>query len=288
MQSIDALPVTENQNAILSNEAQYDKIQIATDNTCYLRRALEHLENEQRAAKNIHRKTYLLYEVHQWYLLLLKSELTESEFHQLLHQAQPVMQSIIDCGYEMAQFLYPNYPFKTIDTVYEDKPIKVFLNLKNDNFQEELENYAKNGIFHRRQLTSETLNTLKPNVTYCYVLTLNGEIFFSELQDFDWIEEGNTKVLITPNHPILARGEPVVAAGELCILNNDKHLIYFVSSTSGHYCADFTTVSHVVKKLVEFGISEDQIVASHFLIPSVAWKFVFKEAKKYKALNFVQ
>jgi len=257
-------------------------MQIAADNTIYLKQALEHLEQEQKEATNIHRKTFLLHESYQWFLLLLKFDLTESEFHQLMHQAQPIMQSVIDCGYEMAQFLYPNYPFKTIDVTYEGSPIKAFLNLKSDHYQEELESYTKNGIFHRRQLTNEALDTLKPNVTYGYVLTLNGEMFFSELQDFDWIEEMNTKMIIAPNHPILARGQPVIAAGELCILNNDKHQIYFVSSTSGHYCADFTTVTHVVKKLVECGVSEDLIVASHFMIPNVAWKFVFKEAKKDK------
>lgn len=269
-QAVYTAPVAEN----------FDVTTLATDHTLYLKQALEHLENKQAEAKDIHRKTYLLYEVHQWYLLLLKSDLTDTEFHALLRQAQPVMQSIIDCGYEMVQFLYPNYPFKTIDVTYEGKLVKAFLNQKNDYYQEELESYAKNGIFHRRQLTTESINTLKPNVTYGYALTLDGEIFFSELQDFDWIEEGNTKVLLAPNHPILAQGEPVIAAGEFCILDNGSQQLYFVSSTSGHYCADFTTVTHVIKKLTEFGISEDDIVASHFLIPSVAWKFVLKSAKK--------
>jgi hypothetical protein len=156
--------------------------QIAADNTIYLKKALDHLEKEQKTAISIHHKTYLLYEGYQWFLLLLKLDLTENEFQQLMYQAQPIMRSIIDCGDEMEQYLYPDYLFKTIDVIYEGKPVQAFLNLKSDKYQNELENYIKNGIFQQQQLTQSTLDTLKSNVGYNYVLTLDGDFFLANFR----------------------------------------------------------------------------------------------------------
>lgn len=243
-------------------------------NLDYLERALHTLEKEQPTLTTIYQKVYFWHKIQQWLKLTLKCPLTEEEFDQLLIQAQPLFKESLDSGVDVAQHLYPNYPYKTIDVLYEEATTKAFVNMKPAAYPLEMENYAKHTTFQKKELTGKNLSHLKPYTAYAYVVTLEGKVFFSELQDFDWMKTEKSKELIAPNHALLADGQPVVAAGEIEILGKGPLKIYQVSSTSGHYCADVSTVDKMVRKLTAWGVPEHRIVTSVFLISSVPWKFI--------------
>lgn len=243
----------------------------------YLESSLLQIEKEEVKAQNIYQKVFVMYGIDLWLQILLKTEFTQSEFLSIIHKAQPIFQKSMLCSFEMAQFLYPNYASKTIDVIYENHPAKAFVNMKASHYEEELESYQENAQFFERELTVDSLKGLKPHVNYVYVLTLDGKIVYSELQDFDWILlNKDVKVLKSPNHALLAKNSPIMAAGEFIVLANDQFKIFQISSTSGHYAADYTTIKYMVKKLEEYGIEKDTIVTSQFLIPSIPWKFVRK------------
>ncbi len=254
---------------------------IAADNTTFLKDAIEHIENESSKTSNIYNKAIFLDKINQWLFLLMKTDLTDLEFYDLLKQAQPSIHCISPYGHDIAHFLYPGYECKSIEVTFEGKSTKAFCNTLESRYAKEVESYREHGIFSRRLLTAENFNCLKLDVKYCYVVTLTGELLYCELQDFDWIADGNVKRLIAPNHPVLAEGQPILAAGEMVVMGIGNKKIYQVSTTSGHYCPDYISYEHVIKILANFGVKSEQIIPTVFLIQSIPWKFIVKASREY-------
>lgn len=258
---------------------------VVAENTLYLESALEHIDEEHVKASNVYEQTLMLDKLYQWLLLLLKADLTDEQFYDLLKQAQPTVKHIAAFGNDMAQFLYPNFTFETLDVTLNGKATKAYLNMLSDRYDQELESYNKHRVISSHLLTGESLRSLKPYVTYGYVVTLAGDLYFSELQDFDWLMDGNVKILLAPNHPVLAGGYPILAAGELIVLGDEHKKIYQVGTTSGHYRPDYSSHVHVVDILVSLGVKSEQIVPTVFLIHRIPWKFVVKSNLKQKEVR---
>lgn len=246
-------------------------------------RSLTVIENNLEEAKTMYDKALLINDVYLWLQQLSKMKYSKEETLALLKKAHPLIEKITVCGDDMTEFFHPQTPYETIDVQLGGTASKAFLNMRANLYQEEVKSYAKYRQFDRFELTNYNLANLDKNHLYNFVVTQEEKLYLSSAQDFDLVNEGKVKAIITPNHPLLADGQPILTAGELIVLGNDRVKIYLVGITSGHYRPNYATREHMIKSLLALGVAREQIITTVFSIHNIGWKFVTKSARENKA-----
>lgn len=249
------------------------------DEASFFDDAIKKTEAAINEADSPAKQALLLQNLDQWLTLLARTQLSCAEKKSILQKAEQPIAQITEVSTELLSYLPPGKREAiTQEVLYHGIPTTAYVNFLPDLFEEELRSYNNHGHFEKQQLTRETLSSLRSGTSYNFVVTLDGSFFYSELQEHEHTREGNVKVLLSPNHAILANGQPVVAAGELSVIGDASCKIYTIAISSGHYRPGWESKELAEQTLVELGIPQEQIVTSMFNFHVLPWKFVQKLA----------
>lgn len=239
----------------------------------FMQRSLEKIESQVKNSSTLKEKALHYQNLEKWYYLLAELNISKSEKKEILETTHPTIDFLTKEYHQFAEYFFADEDRETIPVIYQNEETVAFLNLDEKRFDQELESYHQHKNFEPIVLTKKSLKKLELNVHYNFVITLDGKMILGKLQKYDELFEGDRKILLAPNHAILADGKPVVAAGELEILGKDVP-IFFASLTSGHYHPSLESKKHIYNKLLEFEILAPQIILLDFEFEKLGWKFL--------------
>lgn len=132
----------------------------------------------------------------------------------------------------------------------------------------ELNNYIENNkvqrpIINIGESTIQVFQDIVSGETYNFVMLENSNIVLSESNPMSMSITKHGKISFA-NHTIIARGKPVMSAGEIKFFKNNNRIIIFLSNKSGHYSTSYHSLKRVKTELQNaLGIEEYSI----YLLP---------------------
>jgi hypothetical protein len=253
-----------------------------TRQRCYLENVIEKLVFDFKQTTSICEKALFLKKIVDWISLLFKMDLSTQETISILKGAHCHIEMMTSYTDELTEHFHPGTIIESSESHVNGDLRVVYHNVYESIYALEELSFKKHGIFVRKQLTQTTFQQLDFNINYNFVVLAEGEVFFSESQEYDSLKDqdlNNIKILLAPNHSLLAEGKPVLTAGEFTLLGNNKRHVWIVGTTSGHYRPPLESKRHLIRALTQLGIAKEQIVTTDFHVRNIPWKFVEKESQ---------
>ena len=242
----------------------------------YMSNALDKIAKEIDEAEGLKEKALSYQNLDKWFKLLAKLELSIEKKREILSENHDQILQLSDKFLSFLDHLQKP-DFETIDVVYEGQSAVAFVNLDSKRFEQEQESYAEYGAFKPILATSKSLDELKVKTCYNFVVKTNGDVVLGDLQEYDDLMIGDKKVLLAPNHALLANGKAVMSAGEITLIGDLDFKLWMIGMTSGHYHPNPSCKKYIVDALAKLGIPREQIIVFGFQIAKLPWKLVEKD-----------
>lgn len=239
---------------------------------------MDRLVLDFKKTTSICERSFFLKKIMDWISLLLKMDLSTQETLSILKKAHDPIEMMTAHTNELTEHFHPGTVIDASEIDVDGELLTVYQNVYAPIYSLEELSYKKHGIFARKQLT--TVKQLNFHTNYNFVMLAEGEIYFSESQEYDSLKDpelNHVKMLLAPNHSLLAEGKPVLTAGEFTLLGNNKRSVWIVGTTSGHYRPHLESKMHFIKALITLGFAKEQIITTDFHLRNIPWKFVERE-----------
>ncbi len=239
----------------------------------YMCEALTKITEETSKADGFY-ETALSYEnLDKWFKLLVKLEIPAKQKQEILLDCRDDINFLSSQFLTFLEHLYDE-DHETIPVQYNGESANAFVNLDKERFEQEKASYEKYSIFKPFLLDKKNLKKVKPKTCYNFVVSTQGEIILGDLQEYDELMEGDKKILLAPNHALLAKGESVMTAGEITLIGDREFKLWMIGMTSGHYHPASESKKYIVDALLRLGIPQEQIIVFGFQIHKLPWKLL--------------
>ncbi len=243
--------------------------------TDFMETAIEKIKTEVQKSRSFNEKALCYQNLEKWYQLLVKLNIPNEEKTEILLRTKENMDYLREEYQDFPEYFFKDEKNAPLTLVLDGREIVVFKNLDEKRYADEVESYKEHKNFDPIEVTKDTLQDLKIETHYNYVIMPDGKFICAELQEYDELfTPDKKKILLAPNHALLAEGKPVIAAGELKIIGRKDFPVYWIGTTSGHYHPDLETRKHIENKLIELGVPSEQIVTLGFHFNKLPWKIV--------------
>lgn len=261
--------------------------------TPFYQAAMERMALEVEEAKTIYDKALLVEDLYSWLKMLGNESIEREEFFFLLREGGSTRTKILEFTDEISNYLYADRK-ATVKEFYRDgDAVPAFFNSyrfkkhppADENERERLYSlekfsYQKYGFIPVEKWEHELFCPFMEGVSYNFIVTLDGEIYYSRMQNYDKLREGEVKRLVAPNHAILAHDGAVLTAGELVFLGKGENRLWIIAISSGHYRPSFGSGEKMVEKLLSFGIPRESIMVSALPLERLGSKLMRKFHKE--------
>lgn len=247
----------------------------------FMENALKKIEEEINEAKSLEQRAIYYQDLEKWFKLLVKLDLPKEKKYAILKHTYPIVERLSEKYIEYITYFMPTDEQETVSVVYQGKETEAYKNLDPERYEEEVESYNKNKSFEKTHVVKDNLKEIKTGTHYNFVLTTEGELICTELQEYDELFTADKKkILLAPNHALLADGKPVLSAGEFILLTDGDFTLVQIGMTSGHYHPAWAAKEHIEKKFLDLGFSQEQIQVFGFHIHKLGWKFLEKNLEE--------
>lgn len=211
----------------------------------------------------------------------------DAEFYEQLRKLKPSIELLSNTSQDLFFQIFP-------DKFCDRRPVKVdgsiihayyniFSQTRRRSDSERKAGYAEEVARHKgikllpkRLLTNKVKQTLIPAQSYNFIVNLGNEAYISYEQRYR-LKEEREKILISPNHTLLAGNNPVLAAGVFTYYRVDQKELYFITSSSGHFHPKPDSLKYMKNYLIKLGIPEEAII-----LFSLKYNQIVEELSKFK------
>ena len=196
----------------------------------------------------------------------------EKKFATQMRKLKPYIKKLEDTSNRLFFKVYPDKFCDRHRVNHEGKDTYLYLNIfhrfnyhltekeRNEAFKEEVEHLKGIQLLPKERLTKNLSQKLVSGQSYCFIVNLMNEAYLSYEQLYRLVEGKGKKILIGPNHTLLAGNNPVLAAGVLSYYKVHGKELYFLSCSSGHFHPKPDSLIHMKNCMIKQGIPEEAII----------------------------
>jgi hypothetical protein len=248
---------------------------VFAEESSYFEQALHNIEVSHDQAENLFDEVLAIDDLNQWLVLLVKGAPSQQSFLNEMRLASSLLKRISNRTVEILAILksdkQPVVETVLIDGIAHEAFLNAYIDSdgvpssieeRNLRYERESNSYRLHQLFDIHELNPQTIQQIESGFVYNFVVTLDKRILFCDVQDYRSVYENGKRVLLAPNHAILASGEPVLTAGEIRIVKRGEKQLWLIAARSGHYRPTLSSAKYMIDTLKELGIPEESIVAS--------------------------
>lgn len=211
----------------------------------------------------------------------------ETEFYDMLRKLKPSIELLANTSQDLFFQIFPDKFSDRRPVEVDGSIIHAYYNIfsqprrrsdreRKAGYAQEVDRHKGIKLLPKRLLTNKVKQSLIPAQSYNFIVNLGNEAYISYEQRYRFKEE-REKILISPNHTLLAGNNPVLAAGVFSYYRVDKKELFFITSSSGHFHPKPDSLMHMKNYLIKLGVPEEAII-----LFSLKYGQIVEELSKFK------